>query len=459
MAVSEPSVEIVDIALPDGFGVGKKDGFVFFVPGAVPGDMVHITIRRESRRYSYGEIIEIERPSPHREDPPCPHFGTCGGCTLQHLNYSKQLEIKENHLLQVLTRIGGIDPSSLEVMPIITSPDRYFNRNKLELAFGGAGQTVALGLRERVSPWANYEGRVTSLKECLIFSEVAEKIIPLFVQFSAQHHLVPFDPIKKSGLLRHLVLKEAKSTGEIMVILETATGILPELADLWHTLSKSVPQVTSFYRAMNNQAVDTGLYEHEKLVFGKAWIEESLEHLGLNFRIYPQSFFQPNTGAAEALYRTIADIAQPDSKDRVLGLYCGMGPIEMCLSSMVKEVIGVDSNPKNIMNARENCKLNNISNITFVEDRVERLKDRLPKKPDILVIDPPRGGISKEGLNIILDAKPKKVVYVSCNPSTLARDLRYLKRHGYRPRKVAPVDAFPHTSHLESVTLLTGAAL
>jgi 23S rRNA (uracil1939-C5)-methyltransferase len=450
--IPELSLEIVDIALPDGYGVGRKGTFVFFVYGAVVGDQVMIRVIKEDKRFSYGEIAEIEKPSPFRCAPQCPHFGSCGGCVLQHLTYEKQLEIKENHLRQTLGRIGGIDISSLDMIPIAPSPEQYFSRNKIELAFGRDKNHVTLGLRERVNPAEKYKGRVIPIEKCLVFSKTTEIIIPFVLSFVKKHGLLPYDPLTKKGFLRHLVIKEAKSTGELMVIIETAKGEMPGMGDLWRALSEALPKVKSLYRVINTQSTDTGLYEEEEHLFGERSIEESIGNL--RFNIYPQSFFQPNTRVAEILYRTIIDLSEPGINDRVLGLYCGAGPIEMLLSSKVREVTGIDSNPSNIASARENCRLNNIENCTFIEGKVERFRERLPFNPDILVIDPPRGGISKEGLTIIRGLKPEKIVYVSCNPSTLARDMRYLKEHGYGPKRIASFDAFPHTTHLESVTII-----
>ncbi|MBA4418323.1 MAG: 23S rRNA (uracil(1939)-C(5))-methyltransferase RlmD [Syntrophus sp. (in: bacteria)] len=448
----ELSLEIVDIALPDGYGVGKKGTFVFFVHGAVVGDQVTIRVIKEDKRFSYGEIIEIEQPSPFRCEPQCPHFGPCGGCVLQHLTYEKQLEIKENNLRQTLGRIGGIDISSLDMMPIVPSPEQYFSRNKIELAFGKDKNHVTLGFRERVNPAEKYKGRVIPIQKCLIFSKAAETIIPLVLNFVKRHGLLPYDPLTKKGFLRHLVLREAKSTGDLMVILETTRGELPGMGDLWRALSEALPKVKSLYRVINTQSIDTGRYEAEEHLFGERSIEESIGNF--RFNVYPQSFFQPNTKVAEMMYRTIIDLSEPDINDRVLGLYCGAGPIEIFFSSKVREVTGIDSNPSSIASARENCRLNGVENCTFIEGRLERFRERLPLNPDILVIDPPRGGISKEGLTIIQGLKPEKIVYVSCNPSTLARDIRYLREHRYMPKRIASFDAFPHTTHLESVTII-----
>ncbi|MDR2018181.1 MAG: 23S rRNA (uracil(1939)-C(5))-methyltransferase RlmD [Syntrophobacterales bacterium] len=452
MKFTELSLEIVDMALPDGYGVGRKDGFVFFVPGAVPGDRLKIKVTGQKKRFSYGEIFEIEEPSPDRRQPPCPYFGLCGGCTLQHMSYRKQLEVKERHLVQTLARIGHMDTASIAMLPIVPSPQHYFSRNKVEMAFGKDEYGLIAGLREGAWQKMDYEGKVISLGKCLAFSDCVEKILPPILDFFNGHRFLSYDQATKKGLLRRLVLKESKTTDEVMVILETSRGILPNMQDLWRMLSNKAPEVVSLWRAINTRRSDAGLYEKKEHLFGKRFIEESLG--GLTFRIYPQSFFQPNSRIAETLYQAAMELGQPGPQDRVLGLYCGMGPIEMMFSRRTNKVTGVDSNPDNIANARENARINGIENCIFIEGMVERVGSRLPAKPEILVIDPPRGGISNKGCDLIARIEPGKIVYVSCNPSTLARDLNNLTKYGYVLRKVVPFDAFPQTGHLETVALV-----
>jgi len=445
-------LEIVDIALPDGYGVGKKDGFVYFVTGAVPGDRVRVRVTREGKRFSYGEIVDIDRPSPDRVSPPCPYFGLCGGCALQHLSYEKQLEVKERHLLQTLSRIGGIDPASFSVEPITASPDRYFSRNKIEPAFCDNDKGIALGLRERAAPEAGREGSVAPIDSCLAFSNAVKRILPPVIDFVSRHRLSPCNPATGKGLLRRLILRESKSTGDVMVILETTRGLLPDTEGLWRSLNREAPETKSLWRGINNRRVDAGPYESEEHLSGERYIVETVDTLA--FRIYPQSFFQPNTRIAETLYRTVIEFAQPAPRDTILGLYCGMGPMEMLLSRRAGRVTGVDSNPENIVKARENAKINGIGNCAFIEGRVEQIGNRLPRAPSVLVIDPPRGGISAEGQDLIAHLKPGKFVYVSCNPSTLARDIKGMRKYGYVLRKIASFDAFPQTGHLEAVALI-----
>ncbi|MCX5813632.1 MAG: 23S rRNA (uracil(1939)-C(5))-methyltransferase RlmD [Proteobacteria bacterium] len=443
------TTEIIDIALPNNYGVAKTDGLVVFVPEAVIGDRVKVRILRKEKKVAYGEILEIVAPSPFRVMPRCPHFGPCGGCTFQSLAYEKQLDLKENYLLQTLKRIGGLDMKNIRIFPIFPSPDTYFYRNKLELAFGEREGIITMGLRERVSPFKNYKGNVVPIERCLITNPVTEKIIPFFTAFAQKHGLAAYNTFTGKGSLRHLILRESKTSGELMAVLETTEGIMPDLFPLWQSLVTLFPEAKSFYRIINNRPGDdfhTGKLNH---IAGKTYIEETLN--GFKFRVFPESFFQPNTRAAEILYRKIIELTGLKTDEKLLGLYCGAGPIEISLSGYTKEVIGIDSLHTNIINAKENCRLNNVKNCLFYAGKVEAILGKINlDKIDLLIVDPPRGGISKEGLKHIFRIDPKKIGYVSCNPSTLARDLKDILMHGYSITDIAPFDFFPHTPHIET---------
>jgi 23S rRNA (uracil1939-C5)-methyltransferase len=424
-----------------------------FVPGAIPQDKIRVNVVDRGKRFGYGKIVSIEEPSPFRVEPFCPHFGLCGGCTLQHLAYNHQLIIKENYLRQTLKRLGNIDLSEIDVLPITPSPETSFYRSKIELAFGEQNGQITVGLRERVSPFKPYDAPVVPLRECRTFSPLIEKIIPVFADFAQANRFIPYNPIARQGFLRHLIIRESKSTGELMCILETTNGVLPDMKQCWQMLSQEVPEVTSFYSAINNAQSDVIRYEKTFHIAGKSFIEEKLGHF--MFRIHPQSFFQPNTKAAEKLYEKIPDLIALDKNQTVLGFYCGTGPIEIFLSPYVREVIGIDSLPENITNAIENCQANEATNCSFHTMTVESLMKNSPiQKPDIIIIDPPRGGLTREALKVILELGPAKIVYISCNPSTLARDLAFFREKQYVIEKIAPFDFFPHASHLETVACL-----
>ncbi|OPY74664.1 MAG: 23S rRNA (uracil-C(5))-methyltransferase RlmCD [Syntrophorhabdus sp. PtaU1.Bin058] len=454
--MTQLSAEIIDIAFPNNYGVAKKDGRVIFVPGGVFGDIVRIKILKESKGYAYGAIEAVERPSPFRTKPLCPHFGVCGGCTLQDLDYEKQLELKERYLRQTLKRIGGIDIDRIEVQPVTPSPDRYLYRNKVELAFGEKDGGIMPGMRERVSPFRHYEASVVPVTTCPVFSPAIEAIIPAVREFAGREGIPPYNTATGKGVLRHLIVRESKTTGEMMVTLETTQKAGKDPVGLFETLRKDVPRVTGLYLAINDRHGDTIHYNRLRHIAGRSYITEDID--GMTFRIYPQSFFQPNTKAAGMLYGKIAGVARPAGDEHILGLYCGMGPIELYLSRYARTVTGIDSLSGNIINAGENCRINNITNCVFHAGTIEKVLGEIPlPKTDLLVIDPPRSGISNEGMKLITGINPLRMVYVSCNPATLARDLKVLLGHGFGIVTISPFDFFPHTSHLETLVLLRKA--
>lgn len=453
MLASEFLVEITDIALPNDFGVAKKDGRVIFVPRAVIGDMVTVRITREDKRFVYGEIMCIDVPSPLRKHPECSHFGFCGGCIMQQIQYSTQLEIKQRYLLENLRRIGGVNLERIEILPVKPSPDLYFYRNKLELSFGQKNHEVVLGLRERLSPFKSYAARVIPLTECPIFSTGIEKVIPIFTEFAHTEGLMAFNPLTKKGVLKHLILRESKATGEIMVILETRAEALQGIERVINEMKQQVPEVVSFYHATNKRTDDIIHFERINRLFGVRSLVEKISNLSLH--VYPQTFLQLNTKGAALLYEGIADGLNLKGNESIVGLYSGIGAIEIFLSRKASRVIGIDSEPANISTANENCTFNRTTNCTFYQSRAEDVLKRINlPKADILVIDPPRTGVSKQGLGVLKKLNIPQVAYVSCNPSTLARDLRELRGHGYAIHRIVPFDLFPHTGHLETLAIL-----
>ncbi|MDH7512032.1 MAG: 23S rRNA (uracil(1939)-C(5))-methyltransferase RlmD [Clostridiales bacterium] len=449
----EHSATITDIAFPNDWGVATIDKAVTFVPGTIVGDKVRIRIVRKKKKHFFGRVINFTSRSPFRVEPECPHFGECGGCAFQNLAYSKQLELKENYLLRTLKRIGKIEATGLEKEPIIPSPDIYFYRNKMEFAFGGEGRRVFLGLRQRTSPLAKGERSTVELKKCPIFSPAFEEIFPFVASFANETGLPAYDPDRREGYFRNLVLREGKASGDILAILVTKSGRKPEVWRLAETLERRFSLLKSFWWVETDRVSDVVDFSAKKLISGKKFIEDSMG--GFRFRIYPESFFQPNPRAAEILYSKIAAEAKARGSRKVLGLYCGPGSIEIFLSRTVDEVVGVDSEPTNITTAVENCRANGIPNCRFIEGRVELvLKKDDFRSFDLVVLDPPRAGISAKGLKHIISLNIPAIFYVSCNPAALARDLSLFAQQGYRLQKLSIFDFFPHTPHLESLAII-----
>lgn len=444
-------VEIVDIAFPNNWAVGRKENFVVFVPGAAYGDIVKVRMKKGKKNFSYGKIVDVLKPSPHRTHPECPHFGVCGGCSFQNLRYEKQIELKFNYMKKTLEKIGEVDLSNVEIEKIIPSPDIYYYRNKMEFAFGGE-EDVYTGLRERSFPFEKYRWKVVPLKKCLIFSPIYEKISPVITEFAKKTSLPAYDPYTKNGFFRHLVLKEGKNTGEVMVILVTKSGGEMDFTYLMEKLNDVAPEIKCFYWVENDQVSDVVTFEKKHHLFGTGYIKEVLN--GLEFKISPASFFQPNSRGSEVLYSKI--IENLENNKRVLGLYCGTGTIEISISHKAKEVIGIDSEDVNISLAVENCKNNKISNCRFYCGRVEKI---LGKKDigefDTVIVDPPRSGLSGKALKKIMKMEIPEFLYVSCNVSTFSRDVNVLLKHGYKLKKIIPFDLFPHTPHMEVLGILS----
>jgi 23S rRNA (uracil1939-C5)-methyltransferase len=453
----EPEVIIEDVALPEGWGVARSEGRILFIPEASLGEKVRVRVIKDMTDYSLAQAVGRVEPSPFRTAPACPHFGECGGCLFQDLVYDRQLELKERHLLQTLKKIGRLEPDPSAVAAIRPSPALYGYRNKMEFAFGQEEGRVILGLRQRGLPFGRSQWRTIALAQCPIFSPVVGEIFPLFLDFARSGNFPAFDRRTAKGFLRNVVVREGKRSGQVMVILVTSdAAVEPDWEGLAARLLSESPRVKSFYRGISNQPSDVVQYESLRLLAGAPAIEETMA--GLTFKIYPGTFFQPNPAAAEMLYGRIAQEAGLDPQSRVLGLYCGAGAIEIFLSSRAGRVTGIDSSPDNIAAAEENRALNKALNCRFLEGTVEkRLAALQDESFDVLVLDPPRSGLSEKAMRRTLALAIPTLVYVSCNPATLARDLSVFTRAGYRLERLAPFDFFPHTAHLEILTILRKA--
>ena len=445
-------VELTDVALPNDWAVARHEKMALFVPGGVLGDRVTVRIARRERRFSYAELVAVERPSPDRVEPPCPHFGTCGGCIFQNLRYERQLELKERYLRQTLRKLGGVDPESVAWLPVTPSPDTLFYRNKMEFAFGEGDGGPALGLRPRSSPLERYRRGIVPIDRCLIFSRCVETVFPVMLGFARESGLAAYDPRSHRGFLRHLVLREGKKTGALMAILVTADGNPGDLTRLAEGLLAAAPALRSLFWVVNTQVSDSVVYERKNHLWGGTWIEEEVG--GLFLRVHPQTFLQPNTRAAEELYAGIVSFADLRGGERVLGCYCGAGAIELALARTAGEVIGIDASGVNIADAQANAARNRVGNCRFVEGTVEQALRGLPGSFDLVVVDPPRAGVSPRALERIGRFRAPRLLYVSCNPATLARDVKLLAEKGFRPVRAGGYDLFPHTAHLETVVMM-----
>ena len=446
------TVTVEDIDFPGSEGRTQAGGRKLLVPGAVPGETVRVQIVGERGAARIGEVIRVESSSPSRAEPRCAHFGACGGCRFQHVDYATQLELKARHLVRTLEE-AGIAGAAAAMRPITGSPDLYAYRNKMEYSFGEKHGALALGLRERATGSRQTYRRTLPVRECPIFSPAVERIFPVLVGFAAENGLEGFEPATRRGHLRHLVLREAKRTGELMVVLVTTDLPGIDLGPLAGRLAEAAPELRSFVHVTNSRGSDLVEFGRTALVAGVPFIEERLA--GLSFRIYPPSFFQTNTAGAELLYGRIREEAPVTKESRVLGLYCGSGAIELTLAGASGRVTGVDSVAANIASAVENALLNRIDNAAFVPGTVEALLAEPRREPaDIVIVDPPRVGLTNKALRRTIALGAPTVVYVSCHAASLARDLRGFVQAGYNVASLSPFDLFPHTPHLETLAVL-----
>jgi 23S rRNA (uracil1939-C5)-methyltransferase len=455
MAMSKPGKnELVRIKIDGlafgGKGIGKIDGYVVFVEGGLPGDLVEVRLFKTKSNFGEGRIESLLEPSEYRIAPPCEHFDYCGGCKWQNLEYSIQKKYKEDQLREALVHIGKIHNPPIE--PIIGAHKIYYYRNKMEFSFHEAENgELLLGLHRA----GRYQD-VFQLNKCHLQSENSNEIVN-FVRSRAVELGLPAYHIKNhKGYLRFLVIREGKFTGESLVNIVTGEGDHNAMKKLGQELGHRFENVVSVSHTVNPHKANVARGEKETVLYGADHIRE---HLGeKEFRISANSFFQTNSYQAKRLYDLVVEFAEADKLDRMIDLYTGTGTIAIYLSGLVRSVVGVESVPESVEDAIANAKLNNVSNCDFiVADVEEYLKEAVGEdvKYDLLILDPPRAGCHPKAIKSILHNRPRKIVYISCNPATLARDIADLAYGGYDLEKAIPIDLFPQTYHIEAVCRLT----
>jgi 23S rRNA (uracil1939-C5)-methyltransferase len=442
-------MEISDLAY-GGKSVAKLNGLVVLIRGGIPADIVKAEIVKKKSNFAEAKILEIIKESNLRTKPVCSHFGLCGGCSWQDLKYEEQLKFKTKQVKECLEHIGNFSDSPIQ--DALGSDEIFYYRNKMEYAFASdPNQHLILGLhpRERFD-------QVFDLKECFLQSEKANRIVDFVRRFAKDTKLIPYDLKERSGFLRFLAIRESKNTDMTMVNLVTNQGEFPSEGEFSSSLLSNFPFVKSVVRNINSKLANIAIGEEEELLGGERTITEKLGKF--IFEISSNSFFQTNTRQAEKLYELVLDMADLQGDELVLDLYCGTGTISIFLSPNAKKVIGVESVEESVKNAQRNAELNGVTNCEFICGEVKKVlaKSETDKKiPDLVVVDPPRAGLHKHVVKSLLSIKPPKIIYVSCNPSTLARDLKILCEKYYKLEKVQPIDMFPHTYHIETLVGLT----
>ena len=439
----------IDSLAYGGNGVGRLDGFVVFVRGGLPGDLVRARATKVKRGFAEAVATAVLEPSSDRVEAPCRHFGVCGGCRFQDLAYEQQIAAKEAQVRDALARLGGFaDPP---VDPIVPARSQYHYRNKLEYSFAAGPDGVGLVLGfHRAGRW----DEVIDVEECLLTTDVGNAIREAVKGWARAEGLEPYDQNTQTGYLRHLVVREGRNTGQVLVMLVTAPGERLDTDFLIETLMR-FPEVRSIHWAVNDRPAEvTNL--PTRLLWGEPWIEEEL--LGLRFRIRPNAFLQTNTEMAETLYALARGGAGLTGSEVVYDLYCGTGTIALSLAGNAGSVWGVEISEESVACAIENAALNGIDNAHFFAGNVGQSLEELVERagpPDVVVVDPPRAGLAGKALRRTGALAAPRIVYVSCNPTTLASDLAVLRdEYGYRLARCTPVDMFPHTPHIESVSLL-----
>lgn len=454
-------VTITDVAA-EGKAIAKVNDMVVFVPFVAPGDVVDIQLTRKKNSYAEGKAVHFHSYSPHRVEPFCQHFGVCGGCKWQHIPYEDQLKYKQKQVLDNLTRIGKVQPE--EVLPILGSAKTTFYRNKLEFTFSNKKWLTEEEVKSGVTPdtW-NGVGfhiptlfdKVLDIQKCWLQDDISNRIRNCIKAYCLSHEGYPFFDLRnQEGFIRTLMIRTA-STGDLMVVVVFFHEDQERRESLLSHVAEQFPEITSLLYVINGKCNDT-ITDQEVIVFkGKDHIIEEME--GLHFKVGPKSFYQTNSEQAYNLYKVARSFAGLTGNELVYDLYTGTGTIANFVARQSKQVIGIEYVPEAIEDAKVNASLNGLENTLFYAGDMKDIltADFIQQhgRPDVIITDPPRAGMHDDVIKTILAAEPKRVVYVSCNPATQARDLSLLDVK-YALKKVQPVDMFPHTHHVENVVLL-----
>lgn len=446
-------VSIDDLAF-GGEGVGRVDGYVVFVRGGLPGDRLTVRLTEARSRYGRGVIERVDVPSPDRVEAPCPYFGRCGGCRLQHLAYPAQLAFKEKQVRDCLERIGGLPP--FELRPILPAPAPFGYRNKMEFTVAPSPAGPVLGMHE-----ADRYDVVIDIDRCLLQSETMNTLLAETRAVTRARALSVYQPTPSGegeGLLRFVALREGVRTGQAMVNLVASAPDVEALTPVAEHLGARVPATASVVLNVNDTKSSVAVGSEEHLLLGRDTITERLDDV--EFQISANSFFQTNTVQAERLFALVAEACGLTGAETVIDLYCGTGAISLLLARASRHVYGIELATAAVADATRNARANGIDNCTFLAGEVRHVLPELVGqgvKADVVVADPPRAGFHPKALSTLAAMAPARFVYVSCNPATLARDLADLVRQGYTLEWVQPVDMFPQTPHIEAVARLRRA--
>ncbi|MBQ2973641.1 MAG: 23S rRNA (uracil(1939)-C(5))-methyltransferase RlmD [Clostridia bacterium] len=431
----------------NGSGVGKHNGMAIFVPATAVGDEITAHILKVKKNYAFAKVDEILSPSADRITPECPVYLKCGGCVFSHMTYDSEKEIKSAHVKECFRRIGGVEP---EFEPIISGETDKRYRNKAQYPIAEDNGEIKTGF------YSPHSHRVIHCPDCLLQPEEFRGILGVFSDYIKENKVSIYDETVHKGLLRHVYIRKGTASGEIMVCAVINGKKLPNEGKLVDALLKKDENIKSIIINVNTKDTNVILGEKCRTLWGSDYITDIL--CGLKFRISPLSFYQVNRNQAEKLYAKAAEYAGLTGNETVMDLYCGAGTIGLSMADKAREIIGVEIVPEAIEDAKINAELNGIKNARFICGDAAQAAEMLKKegaKPDVIILDPPRKGCSPEMVRSATEFNPEKIVYVSCDPATLARDCGLFKELGYTAVKATPVDMFPRTGHVETVCLLS----
>jgi len=440
------TAEITDIT-SEGSGVCRVDGFTVFVPDTAVGDVIEVRIVKVLKSYAFGIIEKLITPSPDRVSPECPQYKKCGGCVFRHISYEAECKVKDNIVRDAFRRIGGLD---IHTDSFISADNTKRYRNKAQYPLAVQDSKAVCGF------YAPRSHRVIPIVDCPLQPEKFSDIVRISLDYINSHKLSVYDESSHTGILRHIYIREGAHSGQIMVCFVVKKEYSRQLQQLAHIIHHEVEGISSI--VMNINPDDTNVILGNKWVnlYGSDEIEDTM--CGNKIIISPPSFYQVNTVQAEKLYAKALEYASPSPTDTIADLYCGVGTIGLSMASEAASVVGVEIIPEAIENAKRNAKVNEIYNAEFYCGDAGKVFSELRKNgcsPDIIVVDPPRKGCSPKTLEVIVEAAPEKIIMISCNPSTAARDAKWLSENGYKAEKVCGADLFPRTRHVECVVLLT----
>ncbi|TYS08624.1 23S rRNA (uracil(1939)-C(5))-methyltransferase RlmD [Bacillus subtilis] len=445
--------EYYDVTFEDltheGAGVAKVQGFPIFVPNALPEEKAQIKVTRVKKGFAFGRLIEMKEESPHRTDAPCPIYKQCGGCQLQHMTYEGQLLFKQKQVKDVLERIGKLDLSNVTVHPTLGMEDPWNYRNKAQVPVGEREGGLVAGFYQQRSH------DIIDMSACLIQQSKNDEAVQAVKDICTNYGVKAYNEERHKGWLRHIMVRYGVVTGEMMIVFITRTNDFPHKAKIIEDITAQFPHVKSIVQNINPNKTNVIFGNETNVIWGEEYIYDLIGDV--KFAISARSFYQVNPEQTKVLYDKALEYAELKGEETVIDAYCGIGTISLFLAKQAKKVYGVEIVPEAIEDAKRNAELNGITNAEFAVGEAETV---IPKwyedgiTADTLVVDPPRKGCDEALLRTIVEMKPKRVVYVSCNPGTLARDLRVLEDGGYMTLEVQPVDMFPHTNHVECVALI-----